>query len=364
MSLQTHAAELRFVPVAGQYEAKGEFDYTTTSANYPSAGGSSLGLAAGAKLTRMLGVGEINYDYNSFLRFWGGFSGGQTQANVITGVFPSIVTDTHTNSGMNEGWLGGQWWTEFESFDVVPQVDLVYPFFRIGGAAVDPLLGEGAMRLQAGSWIMLPFGNLTPFVYGGYAYRDEGRSSLFPYNVGLRYGERRNWWVQGEFRGYQTITDDSNAGNRGPREVILSHTDGGSYEFYSINPSRGEIAASGGFRYESFSVYGGASMSVFGRSSSDGWTAFAGVTFSGFYPKKAPREEQNSFSEKAEKYDQQMFQEPQPLTPDPVIEDTPPPPPPRKKTKSATPKKHKDEPMPNVEMLMKDTEKSLDKNGH
>ena len=73
MSMNANA-QVRFAPVEGQYEIKGEYQYLTTSANYPVGGGSSNSLFGGGNYSRMLGSAEVTYDFSPAIRFWGGFS--------------------------------------------------------------------------------------------------------------------------------------------------------------------------------------------------------------------------------------------------------------------------------------------------
>jgi hypothetical protein len=283
------------------------------------------------------------------------------------------VTETHTVSGLNEGYLGGQWWTEFQQFDIVPQVDFVFPFWRVNSGSPTALLGEGAMRLQAGSWFMLPLKDFTPFGYIGAAYRDGGRSVLLPYSVGARFNSNK-FWIEGELRGYQSITDDSNSSQQTARDAYLNWVDGGSYEFYAINPSRSEAALMAGVRIEQIELYLGGAKTIFGRSSADDWQVRVGLAFNGQLFPHAPRAAAPSterFIEKPEKYDESVFE--QQVIPDPVDEQeslppvpkkaAPPPPPARTRAKPKVKPPKKDEPMPNVELLMKDTQKSLEKKG-
>ena len=279
----------------------------------------------------------------------------------------SIVTQTNTNAGLNEGWLGAQWWTEYQALDIIPQVDFVFPFWRENDNSSSPLLGEGAMAFQAGSWVMIPLKDLTPFVYGGLTYRDGGRSALFPYSVGGRYGKAMGWWIQGEFRGSMSLNNDSGSdfNSRAVRDALLSRTDGGSDVFYGINSSSHEVAAMAGFHYESFGIFAGFSKTVFGQSAADDWTITAGATFDGsLTPKK--RAASAGFSEKKETYDKNLFKGPVTPEEDPekILEEKPEAPPAAAPPPAAVPKRKKpkrDEPMPNVELLMKDTQKSLEK---
>src|SRR4051794_20700412 len=94
-AVNTVHAQVRFAPVEGQYQAKGEFQYLTTSANYNSGSSNSMGSSFGTKLTRMLGAFEASYDYSPAIRVWGGFSGGQTTAVVVdnfnTTIFQTVT---------------------------------------------------------------------------------------------------------------------------------------------------------------------------------------------------------------------------------------------------------------------------------
>lgn len=368
-------AQLRSPPQEGHFQFLGEFDYLTTSANYSAAGGPSQSLAGGGKLTNLSGTGEFTYDFSENIRAWAGLSGGQSQAYVIDTTYSTptnIISDYHTNSGLSQGWIGAQGWWRLGEVDLVPEGDFIYPFFRVDQTSSNPLLGEGAMRLQAGSWLMLHLNELTPFVYGGYAYRDEGRSSLFPYSAGLRYERARTWWLQMQFQGYESIVNDANTNNRNLRDGYLSQADGGSYQYFAINPSHGEMAGQIGVQYANFAIFAGGSFSVYGRSSADYWSGNVGFIFSGgtrARHSEAPMlPSDDGFLMKPDKYDDSVFRESSPVAPE--APEAPPQQvaPPQAKPQSKAParkkprkKVKKEEPMPNVEQLMKDTEKTLDK---
>lgn len=376
MSKPLHA-QYRLPPEESHFQLRGEFDYLTTSANYTSAGGSSIGLVGGGKLTNVSGLGEFTYDLNKQFRMWGGVSGGQTQAYVIDQTFTTstdIITDYHTNTGLSQGWIGAQGWWHFNQVDLVPEGDFVYPFFRVDQTSTSPLLGEGSMNLQAGSWIMVHLNQLTPFVYGGYTYRDGGRSALFPYSAGLRFEQSATWWVQMQLQGYQSLGNDSNSNARNIRDGFLNLTDGGSYQYFAINPSHGEVAGQIGVRFGAVSIYAGGSFSVYGSSSADDWSGHAGIMIDGGPTAKVqssplPAEPAEGFHEKLEKYDDRVFQENSSVVPaKPAVEEEERLPAPVKKSVThkkpvarKKPKPKPDDTMPNVEQLMKDTEKTLDK---
>ena len=183
-----------------------------------------------------------------------------------------------------------------------------------------------------------------------------------PYKVGLRYGQKQNWWIEGEFRGFETITNDTNTSNRTVRELYLNRVDGGSFQFYSINPSVGEVALIGGLQFESLGIYAGAATTVYGRSMADSWSAIVGVTFTGAI--FAPVVRREEFNPRPDKYDEVLFKEkivPEAdITPLPLI--VPKPRGPAKPRVDRVRKVRKAaQPEPSVELLMKQTEKTLEK---
>lgn len=359
-------------------EIRGTASYFSSTANY-SDDGSSTDLANGGDFTSVMGDFIFSYDWKPDWRFYGGATAGYVETS--DGNF------TRSNSGLNEIVAGAQNWYDVGSFDLGVQGDFVYPFFKIDENSDEAFMGEGAMRIRTGAWAIYPMGPLKPFGYLGFEYRDGGRSFLLPYSVGMKYTLGKIW-VQGEFRGYESVVDDADTDNRADRDVILSNVNGGSYRFYSINPAVSEIAAEVGIRLGSITLLGGVAMTVIGSSSADGWTAMAGFAYS---PSIGPREKviEDDFKIRSERYDESVFQpeepvlreEPAPTAPAPLAPQNTPPPPPTKPRKSPkqqamddaqdvemqielqqipAKKKKKKKKSKNVDKLLNDVEKSLE----
>ena len=375
-SVATHAAHYRPQPIPDDLQIRGQFDYSRTSSNYPMQDDISGALGGDQKFERLLVTAEGGYSFSDQMRAWAGINGGQARATVINPYltsFNTIVTEMHTNAGINEGFLGGQYWFPYRNVHFVGQFDFTFPFWRVNTNSNDPLIGEGAMVVQPGAWIIADMKGFTPFLYGGFAYRDGGRSSLMPFDVGGRYTHPiMQWWGQLSFRGYESVIDDDNTSFTGrfDRRMYLFRVQGGSYDFYSINPSRGEIAGSAGMQFDNIGIYLGGWVSVYGNASADGWGAFAGVTFNSEHPgTKRRKVRQNRFNHVPESYDESVFEEPVAVPPaptEPIYEEPPPAPPPqapplKKTAPGGGARKGGDEQMPNVEMLMKDTQKTLEK---
>jgi hypothetical protein len=369
-------SQVPLAPVEGQYHIQAEYEYFISGANYCT--GAELftcrtnTLPGNGHFSTSTERGLLTYDIMKNIRAYGGVSGGQTSADVpdplrsnLSVNPPIIITNPHTSQGFAKAWLGGQFWWQIGDFDLVPQVDLTMPFFQIDDNYHDPLLGQGATEVQGGAWMRWQHWNeLTFFGYMGGDYRDGTRSSLVTYYGGGRYQFQHIAYAEGGLRGYDSITDDAKSNSslyRFQRDNVLTSTDGGSYQYYSINPGRGEVVGYAGGWVGPVEIYAGAYYSVYGRNTADGWGAFGGVKFTGaLYQTAKPAK--GGFEQKPEKYDEQLFQEnPAPVAP---VDESVPETPPETPAKPAKKKPKAGEPMPNVEQLMKDTEKTLEKKGN
>jgi hypothetical protein len=374
--LGTAHAQLLPPPAPGEYQIKGEFSYFTTSGNYES-DGVSTELENGSKLSTMMGSGEFIVDMTRNIRLQAGFMGGQTGVDRYDKI--EDETSYHTNMGVSDVWVRGQYWLNKWGFDVVPDAAFYYPLFRVDTTSGDPLVGEGAMRLRAGGWLIYAFGSFFPYGYLGYEYRDDGRSAQLPYELGVQWAPGNEWWAQLGVRGYSAMSSDSN--NTREREEYLFNVQGGSDRFYSVNGSSTEAVIMAGTHFGQLGIYIGAGTTVIGHNSAHGSTAFAGITFDGtvfaptpsaydydsYIPPKS-NSAQEKFRAKSEKYDPSMFTESTtPRSQEQSIDEdrianrarrSRPHLRPRPKLRPAPPM---NETLPTVDLIMKDTQKSLEK---
>lgn len=305
-------------PRAGRFETRATYSYFTSEENYSSSNNGVL-LKDGS-FTNMLGELSAIYDWQPDWRFYGGgnFSWVEADNN----------TDNFEQSGANEIFLGAQKWYESGPFDIAPQVDFIFPLWRVDESANEALIGEGAMRLRGGAWLFWPQLAFKPFGYLGFEYRDEGRAFLMPYSAGLKV-KVPYFWVQGEFRGYQTFVKDADSSNEVVREDYLNRVNAGSMRYYPINPSVAEAAVEGGTQFGSVGIFGGFAISVFGDNAADGWTAYGGLSFTPQIERAAkPRETtQETFTVPKESYDESLFKG-EVRVPPPAPKPPPPKPPP------------------------------------
>lgn len=305
-------AERPVPPRPGVFTAGGEFLHFKSNANFTQ-GGASQDLLAGTGITQMQGTLTGSFDFTKSFRAFAGLSYVQAEATStdINNIFGS--NQTRSAAGFNEVVLGAQGWLPAGQFAIVPEGVFGYPFWRVDEGSDDPLIGEGAMRLRAGAWGIWRLPVIQPFLYGAYEYRDAGRASLLHYSAGghLRL---RQFWLQGEYRAYTSVTDDGDVNDHNIRDTFITRANGGSYRNYSVNPESAELVAQAGIRFNGFNVYGGYATTMSGKSSADGDTFFAGVVFTGKVnlPKPSPRDElseEEQFQIEKDRYDESLFNE-------------------------------------------------------
>ncbi len=264
-------AEVRDAPRGVDYRLDADLSYFSTQSNFTAGGGSTEDLPDSGYFTELVTRFLYTQDLGKMQRLYGGFTYSMVESD--------DGFTTRENSGLNEILMGGQLWLNSGSLHLVPQADLVYPLFRIDRNSDDALLGEGAMKIRGGSWLILPYGNFIPFVYVSYEYRDEGRSHNLPYSVGAKL-QMDSLWLQGEFRGYERLISNEDTETRAARDAFLQRVNGGSYRYYSMNPAVGELAGSAGITVlDSWMIYGGVAYTIRGSSAAEGLTGTIGLAY-------------------------------------------------------------------------------------
>lgn len=264
-------AEAPDAPRSQNYSLSADLSYFTTTSNYPAGGFATEDLPNSGSFTDIIGRLQYTQDLDSTRRFYGGLTYSSVES--YDGTF------TRSNSGLNEILAGGQYWMRMGGYKFAPSVDFVYPLFRVDRGADEALLGEGALKVRAGSWMFLRYGGLSPFLYVAYEYRDEGRSHAIPYALGAKWTSRP-FFVQLDYSGYEKLFNNADTENRSSRDVFLRRVNGGSYRYYSINPALSEVAATVGYTIQSVTLVGGASYTVNGSTAAQGLTVFGGFRFS------------------------------------------------------------------------------------
>ncbi|OYZ22210.1 MAG: hypothetical protein B7Y39_07900 [Bdellovibrio sp. 28-41-41] len=148
-----------------------------------------------------------------------------------------------SNSTLNTLEASGDWMVYRGFMDVMPELTMRYSLDQISNTQDSVITNEGVLEITA---MLKAQNNYQWFSYyagGGYNFRSE-RSSVMPWYVGGGMQWKHSFFGL-ELNGFQTITDDSDKGNTNEaiRNTLIQRVDGGSYKFYSINPSHIQIQA-------------------------------------------------------------------------------------------------------------------------
>ncbi len=141
-----------------------------------------------------------------------------------------------TNSEIHEARFATDMLIETNAFDLIPEFELVIPFTKISSTTDSVMLGDGVQTMTGKLHVQTEFGQGDFFSYIGYSKRDQGRSDLLPWSIGMGWNNGGSL-LGARFFGFQSITDDKDKNFRYSREYVNNKVNGGSLKYYSVNPS-------------------------------------------------------------------------------------------------------------------------------
>jgi len=230
-------------------------------------------------ITYVQSIFSGSYDFTKRVRAQVGLKAAWTETDneIVVGNDNGKIED----SGVTDLFASTQFWMRLGDVLIVPQLNVNIPMYRINEDDIEnPPIGEGVTEITAGAWGILMFDDLRPFAYGGFGHRDNGRSNLFRYNVGLQF-KPGSWYVEGAIRGYESVSndDDDNELGRQLRDQYMARVNGGSLHLYGVNPGSSELAIEGGLDFGYVHIFGGGSFTINGTNSAEYWTGMIGVAF-------------------------------------------------------------------------------------
>lgn len=169
----------------------------------------------------------------------------------------------------------------WESFiNVVPEFMLTVPITSIAKDTDEAIVSDGVFEARAGAYISNHFDWISGYAYGGLAFRSGGRSMLFPYEVQL-VKAFDSLQISSGFWGYVSILDDEFTSVPGNRTGVTDRVNGGSYRFYSVNPTMMEAGGALGLALGD-QTYGrlGLSHTLAGEQTANGFTVWLSVSYS------------------------------------------------------------------------------------
>ena len=172
----------------------------------------------------------VKYGLSDDFNVYGNFNIGNAESNGTDAL--------RTNSTLNKVSVGGEylWGNEFPQF--IPEFSVLMDLEKIDDTQDHVLNSEGANEFTGKLNLQFDFRQFYIFGFGGYTYRDKGRSNLFPWAMNAEWA-LSGMTLGGELFGFQSISDDKDKGsaNEVIRDALRSRVNGGSAKYYSTNPS-------------------------------------------------------------------------------------------------------------------------------
>lgn len=288
---------------SGVIQVWNSLEYFSTSANYDSGGGGFEKLNNGGSYKLIDWDFATRYYWSKELSFWAGF--GLANAKSTSTSFD------RNNTSMTEMSLGMQYRFRNGNWRIIPEGIFLYPFNRVKKDTDTVLTGEGAMVVEPAVWATYKWHTLTPYTRVGVRYRDEGRAILLPWLAGLDW-RMGTLTLGGSVGGYQVIKDDDYVSAPLERDAVTTRVDGGSYKFYSINPSllEAQLYAEGSLTQSMF-VRFGIGKTINGKNNAEGLSAYVHLGWDlGKVTANVPEDEavkKNPFEIEEQSYDENLF---------------------------------------------------------
>jgi|GEM_PF-6599332 len=262
--VRTYPSEAYDFDLIGQY-------YNTTS-NFSSAGGSYNALPFGDSLQEIIGDGVVRYTMSKTK--WAIYADAQVAQTTA-----KANTITNTSAGFSHLKFGTDFVIVDGAFALIPEFYGILPITTIDLTQTNAAIDEGVDQIAAQLRAQMKVGSFFLGGYGGYVYRDKGRSSLVPYG-GFVQMNLKGWNFGGKISGFTSLTQDQDTTNQLPRSLWQLNADGGSQLFGAVNPQLLNVDAWAEFQMSSnisLSVGGGSAIN--GSNAANGYTLRGALTF-------------------------------------------------------------------------------------
>lgn len=197
--------------------------------------------------------------------------------------------------------LGGDFKLLSTIVDIIPELMVTIPIVTVSNTTDELIPSDGVIELKVGGYVSKRFDWFSSYGYLGYASRDDGRSSLMPYEIQMLKSFESFQLTAGVW-GYESLSDDTKTKTPAERNIVTARVNGSSFKFYAVNPSVTEAGGSIGFGLGSdIFARAGYSHTILGANTAYGDTFWASLSYSfGGAPTQGPFHEIKRIKEKAE----------------------------------------------------------------
>jgi hypothetical protein len=245
--------------------------YYKATANYTRAGGQYNNLASG------YGYQTLDFDFGTRWtprKNWGIYASSR-----VANAESTDPLSTRRNSTFTQVVLGSDFVVYAKrNYQIAPDFSVTLPLERVQVQTDEVTNREGAIEISGQMVGRVTWGQWHPFTFAGFTWRDEDRSALVPFGLGVER-DFQQWSLGAELRGYQTAIKDKYSNDPLKREA-LAVKNGTALRYYSVDPSlletnfwmRKDLG-------ESWDLKLGGGASITGQSTSAGWNLVAGITY-------------------------------------------------------------------------------------
>lgn len=188
--------------------------------------------------------------------------------------------EVRSNSGLSHFDLGGDFLIMRGFIDLIAEGAVRIPVYKVTTGTDSSLISEGSSEISGTLQIQKKSKSFFSYAWGGYLYRDGGRSSLVPYGLGSQV-QFSKYTLGAEVEGFAGASEDDLTATPSEKTAVTDRVNAGSLRYYSINPSQmiGEL----NFKYKigrASILTLGAGTTLSGVNTAYGHHFYAGLEFS------------------------------------------------------------------------------------
>ncbi len=221
----------------GRWIFKAKESYFSTHRNFDKQG-LTKDLTTDQSLTLFTTTASITYDVSNKISLFSGLDAVYANSN---GYDFQRTRFSPTDFKAGSDFL---LWSSF--VDLIPEFVVTVPILTVDPNTDDAILSEGVLEFRGGSYLSKRFSFLSTYLYLGYAMRNDGRSSLMPYDFQI-FKSFKFVQLSAGIWGYESLQDDAKTDIPADRNIVLARVNASSQRFYSVNPSLTEVGGSIGF---------------------------------------------------------------------------------------------------------------------
>lgn len=187
-----------------------------------------------------------------------------------------------SNSSLTGAFLGVEWNWATEYIDLIPTLEVSFPFEKISSTQDAVMNSEGVSENRLLLRFQSEFEGFNLFGMLGHVQRGGGRSTLMPWSAGVEF-MTTSFRFGGVVHGFQSTSDDADAGSSDgelARTTTSNRVNGGSLRYYAINPSLVDLDGFVVFelgRPWALTLHGG--LTLAGQNTAAGYHGGAGLSY-------------------------------------------------------------------------------------